>query len=328
MKRLLHNHLAECACGGLLLILVGSWAWTAYVLSVKNQELNEANRKIETREDTIGKIQGQLNTTTAQYRRAVAAQSAAETDLTRRKDQEKDLAEWFQLHDQQESLYEAVNQSVSQLSGEGSVHRQGAYVVLDLPANTFDLGSASPNKNFVDSLTVVRDIYAKYQGDYILGVEGHTDNSGGATAHASDKNYELGAKRALTVLAKLRAMGVPSNKLAVVSWGSNLPKFAEDTSDAERERRVELVFAPKRIAEESENTIPVDKPLASNESAPTMRGTNVITLRDDKETMLENPGEVAAKANVQPQPHVRQILLPPAPTPPPVETGLPVPKSK
>jgi chemotaxis protein MotB len=54
-------------------------------------------------------------------------------------------------------------------------------------------------------------------------------------------NFELAAYRALNVLLKLEADGVPSLKMYIVSWGEHKPLVANDTNEnKQKNRRVEF----------------------------------------------------------------------------------------
>lgn len=69
-------------------------------------------------------------------------------------------------------------------------------------------------------------------------VEGHADVRG-----SKDKNNELGQRRAESVKAELISLGVPSERLNTVSFGSEKPVFAENTASANAvNRRVSLAL--------------------------------------------------------------------------------------
>ena len=76
--------------------------------------------------------------------------------------------------------------------------------------------------------------------DWVLQVEGHTDNVPIATAQFPS-NWELSAARAIQVVRQLMAAGIPARRLAAAGYADNYP-IAPNTTDAGRSqnRRIEL----------------------------------------------------------------------------------------
>lgn len=76
--------------------------------------------------------------------------------------------------------------------------------------------------------------------DWVLQVEGHTDNVPIATAQFPS-NWELSAARAIQVVRQLMAAGIPARRLAAAGYADNYP-IAQNTTDAGRSqnRRIEL----------------------------------------------------------------------------------------
>jgi chemotaxis protein MotB len=87
----------------------------------------------------------------------------------------------------------------------------------------------------------------KELGDYIE-VRGHTDDRriGGVLAKRFPTNWELAAARAARVVRLLEEQGVPGDRLAVVSLGSNDPLVENDSPDNRaRNRRIEIRLQPR-----------------------------------------------------------------------------------
>lgn len=87
----------------------------------------------------------------------------------------------------------------------------------------------------------------KELGDFIE-VRGHTDDRriGGVLAKRFPTNWELAAARAARVVRLLEEQGVPGDRLAVVSLGSNDPLVENDSPDNRaRNRRIEIRLQPR-----------------------------------------------------------------------------------
>lgn len=86
--------------------------------------------------------------------------------------------------------------------------------------------------------------------DYVE-VRGHTDDRRirGALARRYPTNWELAAARAARVVRLLEGEGVPGDRLAAVSLGSNEPVAANDTAkNRARNRRIEIRLLPREGA--------------------------------------------------------------------------------
>ena len=106
---------------------------------------------------------------------------------------------------------------------------------VDLPGIYFPTNSAellSPSNAELDGLAATLQRHP----DWILSVDGHTDNIGNAAANA-----DLSARRAGTVRAALVARGVPAARIRSEGFGANRPVAANDSvTGRARNRRVEL----------------------------------------------------------------------------------------
>ncbi|MEL7464276.1 MAG: OmpA family protein, partial [Pseudomonadota bacterium] len=95
----------------------------------------------------------------------------------------------------------------------------------------------------------LRDVVARIPDniDWLLVVEGHTDNIplGGAGRYRN--NWELSQGRALSVVTYLaEAEGIPPDRLAALGYGEYQPVDAAPTPEARaRNRRIELKFAER-----------------------------------------------------------------------------------
>ncbi|MGD9648245.1 MAG: OmpA family protein [Pirellulales bacterium] len=130
------------------------------------------------------------------------------------------------------------------------VRRDGDVVRVELPGNRlFVSGSARLLPEAGQLIEQVAAEITRAYPDRIVGVEGHTDSdpvSGGQWAN----NHQLSVGRAMAVYDHLLARcGMTPEQLMVVGHGSNHPVVSNATAAGkERNRRVELVIYPDRIA--------------------------------------------------------------------------------
>lgn len=100
----------------------------------------------------------------------------------------------------------------------------------------------------------LRDVIGRIPSgiDWLLVVEGHTDNIPLGGAGRFRNNWELSQGRALSVVTYLaEAQGIPADRLAALGYGEYQPADPGQTPEARaRNRRIELKFAerPPRVA--------------------------------------------------------------------------------
>jgi flagellar motor protein MotB len=138
-------------------------------------------------------------------------------------------------------------ETMSNLFPDLPAYKSGPYVVLQLPGASFDSGATELPPQVLEQMAVIAKVFEFYSGEYYMAVEGHTDSS----PSASKSNWKIGSERAEKVLDYMIRLGVPPEKLALVSRAEYLPMNGlEGGNDAEN-RRIELVFAPNRIVKKS-----------------------------------------------------------------------------
>jgi chemotaxis protein MotB len=77
--------------------------------------------------------------------------------------------------------------------------------------------------------------------NWVLRVDGHTDDRPLSGAGRFRDNWELSASRAISVVKFLIANGVPANRLVAAGFGEYQPLDEGDTQEArDRNRRIEL----------------------------------------------------------------------------------------
>jgi OmpA-OmpF porin, OOP family len=99
----------------------------------------------------------------------------------------------------------------------------------------FDFGSATIKPQSEPVLRTIVDVMKK-DPDWVLGVEGHTDNVGGDV-----KNQDLSSRRAAAVKNALVERGVSAERLNTAGFGASVPRETNATlAGRARNRRVEL----------------------------------------------------------------------------------------
>jgi flagellar motor protein MotB len=130
------------------------------------------------------------------------------------------------------------------------VRRDGDVLRIELPGNRlFVSGSARLLPEAGQLIEQVAAEITRAYPDRIIGVEGHTDSDPVAAGQWAN-NHQLSVGRAMAVYDHLLARcGMTPEQLMVVGHGSNHPVVSNATpAGKERNRRVELVIYPDRVA--------------------------------------------------------------------------------
>jgi outer membrane protein OmpA-like peptidoglycan-associated protein len=99
----------------------------------------------------------------------------------------------------------------------------------------FDFNSAAIKPRSTAVLHTIADVMKK-NADWVLTIEGHTDNIGGDAA-----NQDLSSRRAAAVRAALILLDIPAQRLLASGFGASVPRDTNATlAGRARNRRVEL----------------------------------------------------------------------------------------
>jgi chemotaxis protein MotB len=102
-----------------------------------------------------------------------------------------------------------------------------------------DAGKVEMDKLAAALLELAKEIPAEI--NWVLRVDGHTDNSPLSGSGRYRDNWELSSARATSVVKYLISRGVPANRLVAAGFGEFQPIAAGDTLDARNQnRRIEL----------------------------------------------------------------------------------------
>jgi chemotaxis protein MotB len=103
---------------------------------------------------------------------------------------------------------------------------------IELSSNSlFNSGSADVKGSMQSSLTDLSGIIQGLgENDYIVEVEGHTDNVPISTARFPS-NWELSSLRAVNVAKLFEAVGVKKNQLSAIAYADTRPKQPNLDSD-------------------------------------------------------------------------------------------------
>lgn len=114
-------------------------------------------------------------------------------------------------------------------------------MVVTLGDVLFDSGQARLSPGGTRNMATLADFFKRYPQRSAT-IEGHTDSIG-----ADSANQLLSERRANAVMTALVSLGVPSDRLGMRAYGSQMP-VADNGTAAGRQmnRRVEVVFATQR----------------------------------------------------------------------------------
>ena len=118
------------------------------------------------------------------------------------------------------------------LEGEMSASLSPFGLKIELSSNSlFNSGSAEVKGSMQSSLTDLSEIIQGLgEDDYIVEVEGHTDNVPINTAKFPS-NWELSSLRAVNVAKVFEAMGVKKNQLSAIAYADTRPKQPNENSE-------------------------------------------------------------------------------------------------
>lgn len=107
----------------------------------------------------------------------------------------------------------------------------------------FAVNSSELNENSKQNLRDMSETLKKYEDTNIL-IEGHTDSTG-----EDDYNQKLSERRAGSVSAYLKTMGVAGTRITTVGYGENQPIDSNETEAGRAQnRRVEVaIFANEKL---------------------------------------------------------------------------------
>ncbi|WOC16512.1 peptidoglycan -binding protein [Pseudochrobactrum sp. MP213Fo] len=116
----------------------------------------------------------------------------------------------------------------------------------------FPTGSADINSQGLVEMKKLADAVVELNKEipddinWVLRVDGHTDNLPLSGTGRYRDNWDLSSARAIAVVKYLIANGVPANRLVAAGFGEYQPLEADDSADARgRNRRIELKLTEK-----------------------------------------------------------------------------------
>ena len=110
----------------------------------------------------------------------------------------------------------------------------------------FETGKAAIKKKSFDLLDKIAQIFIE-NSNYIIEVQGHTDNTG-----KYEKNVQISQQRADEVMAYLVKKGVPAERMTAVGYGPDVPVADNNTkAGRQKNRRVEFKITFEEIRVET-----------------------------------------------------------------------------
>lgn len=126
------------------------------------------------------------------------------------------------------------------------IYSDGEFVVVRLPAATYRLGATRVPVGIKEQLAPIVEAVTRFGDRVDLLVEGHSDASQPRSG-SRKTNYDMAYARADGIARQLTAMGVDVENMGILSRSSGLLADSENPR-SDNNRRVELVFSPKRGA--------------------------------------------------------------------------------
>jgi chemotaxis protein MotB len=208
-------------------------------LKAEQAGLQALKVEIAGREERIAELERQYTealSDRSKLKASVDEMQAALRDLQARRDAaEARITEFKDLLSKFKSLIDAGRLKVKIVDGR---------MVVELASDIlFDSGSAALSVAGKAALAQVAQVLADIQ-DRHFQVEGHTDNVPIKTDRFPS-NWELGAARAITVVATLQSGGVPASRLSAASYSEFRPVQVNSSDPGKAaNRRIEIVVVP------------------------------------------------------------------------------------
>lgn len=206
----------------------------------KYDELLDERNALSTQNEQLRRGAGQLAREGAQLARVV-------TDLS------EELAlrdvEITQLEREQEELAEEFDAFITAGTIKMQLLKDGLHLILSEDI-LFGSGSAELHQGGQEVLVKLVDELEHLP--YQIGVLGYTDNVpvGASLAARYPSNWELAGARSAAVVRLMEEHEIPSEQLAVVSFGSTRPIASNDTPEGRAEnRRIEIRLRPVVVTE-------------------------------------------------------------------------------
>jgi chemotaxis protein MotB len=160
--------------------------------------------------------------------------------------QEQKKSEIQQLEQAQEELRYELEKEIKEKNAQVKINEKGL-VITFLTQIFFSSGKVNIKKQGLETLnkiiTPIKNINREIR------IEGHTDNI--PIKHMKylyKSNWELSAKRAMSVLYFLEEKGINRNLLSAAGYGEHKPVAPNDTKENRaKNRRVEIVILPRKI---------------------------------------------------------------------------------
>ena len=127
------------------------------------------------------------------------------------------------------------------------IRNAGSSKIVTFPNDVFfELGKVSLSADGMKEISIVAGIL-KDREDYLITVEGHTDNLEKSREEGIEDRWALSVMRASTVARSLIVLGVPPHRIVISGRGQFKPRVPNETArDRARNRRIEIILTPIR----------------------------------------------------------------------------------
>ncbi len=135
---------------------------------------------------------------------------------------------------------------IKSLKDEGKLNVKivdGRMVIVLSSDVLFGIGVTSLSAKGKNTILEITKILSEVE-DQKFQIEGHTDSDPFKVTDAN--NWDLAAKRSLSVLDTMIKAGMPASKISAASFGDSRPLFPNDSvSNKSQNRRIEIVVIPE-----------------------------------------------------------------------------------
>ncbi len=192
------------------------------------QSLQKQNKELS---DEISALDQQVES-------LINQKNALEVQLSELKEKEEGLITRLTMEQKRKEKFQKIESMFDR--EEAQIFREGEKIRIRLIGLNFASGKSVINPEYFPLLTKLQRAIRIFP-DYILTIEGHTDNRG------DDRmNESLSTKRAKAVRDYLKAnMGLTSDQISAVGYGESKPIATNETEDGRRQnRRIDVVMEP------------------------------------------------------------------------------------
>ncbi|MFP4687226.1 MAG: OmpA family protein [bacterium] len=200
--------------------------------SEESNKIEKLKTRINTKSDTIQKLQSKIDET------------------------ESKLEHYQRLSQKREEELRAMEEELEEVE-EIEAQQEGEFMRITLEeAILFDAGKAQLRETAHSTLNHLIEVANTYS-DYIIQVEGHTDDVPLSDSHRFNSNWELSVMRAVTVVSYIEENSdIDMKRVVSAGYGPYRPLVSNDSpKNRKKNRRVEISLYPPEFLEQTKKGV-------------------------------------------------------------------------